>query len=140
MSTLFSSHSLPISLMIISNLFSNSIYQIFDFQILSNAKYLQEFKGKVPPRMAGCLNLDQILMIMNTFVPKFVGHLKRLGHKCTQRYDVSEGRKQTSISGFFLFTTHPLADVTPRRAFLAKQFQVACKFRNKCLHNHQYLI
>jgi hypothetical protein len=91
--------------------------------------------------MVGCLNLDQVLMIMNTFVPKFVGHLNRLNKKRTRGCDVSEGRKQTSISGFSLFTTHPLADVTPPRAFLANEpYQVAYEFRDKCVHIQQYLI
>jgi hypothetical protein len=90
--------------------------------------------------MAGYMKLDQVLMLMNTLVPKFIGHLKRIDQKCPQGCDVSEGWKQTSISGFFLFTTHPLADVIPRRAFLGKPFQVAYEFRDRCVHNHQYLI
>jgi hypothetical protein len=62
--------------------------------------------------MEGSLNLDQILMMMNTFVPKFVGHLKRLAILCKDRYvqgfDVSEGWKdETSISGLFLFNNSP---------------------------------
>jgi hypothetical protein len=36
-------------------------------------------------------------------------------------------------------STDPLGDVTPQHAFLAKPFQVAYEFQDKCVHN-QYLI